>query len=366
MKTFFSIAVLTSIFLVSCQLFDFSVNKDTDDQELIKPEPLQFEQLAYSNSPGYYATDYWMDGEKGFASISDGKIIKTTDGFKTRSEITLNKPEGFPTSSSIIPLSIFFLDETNGWIGCKSFSNFNSIIYRTTDGGDNWTPHIITSSEQAVFDVKDVYFTTEDRGYLTTDNATFKDIIYTTTDGGLNWTEHPLPNIGAVYKRIHFFDENNGMLLGNTTYKGVALITSDGGVTWTQLKPDGNNFGSVGIMGIHVTDSNNYYLFGSTGFVIKRSDGGVTWQEINITNCNQEVGDIYFTDSNTGYACASNAGYFYITQDGGITWHRQIVYESLNQSFINIYIHNKNLYLLGTSSQLSAKVGYMIYKAILP
>jgi photosystem II stability/assembly factor-like uncharacterized protein len=101
-----------------------------------------------------------------------GLILKTTDKGKTW---TIMTPEPWKSKGIPIPymVSMQFTSEMIGYI--STFGD--SKLYKTTDGGDNWT---LISDKDVANGLE--YFITEDLGYCS-DGLT----IYVTNNGGKSW-----------------------------------------------------------------------------------------------------------------------------------------------------------------------------------
>jgi gliding motility-associated-like protein len=125
-------------------------------------------------------------------------------------------------------------------------------IYKTTDGGSTWTsinpfpainygPPGFTNSFVTYADI----FALDDNTVFTVGNmftSTNNRRVYRSTDGGANWTDISgnIPTLpGGNLTGIMFHDINNGYVtIGGAMYK-----TTDGGVNWTiELAPSGTLF----------------------------------------------------------------------------------------------------------------------------
>jgi len=191
-------------------------------------------------------------------------------------------------------------------------------------------PGIVNNINNQRFD--DVFFLNENLGWAA--NGYYSG-VYKTTDGGANWT---LQTTGAMlggthyFRNIEFLDENIGFLgtLNQKFYK-----TTDGGTTWTQLLSTGTN-GDY-IWKLQILNSNNNVIFGASeavtpnpGRLVKSIDGGVTW---TFTNAPESVVQaVGFLDENHGWMGGHTTG-FYETFDAGITWTNTGVGSNLNRIF---------------------------------
>ena len=117
---------------------------------------------------------------------------------------------------------------------------WNNKIYKTTDGGQNWSFQTITPDYPA--SIKAISYVSEEIGFVQTteliNGGIFAggyefDNLYKTIDGGVTWTNiRPVPLDSSEYVSsigsMFFFNENIGFCnLYNTLYR-----TTDGGSKW--------------------------------------------------------------------------------------------------------------------------------------
>lgn len=111
----------------------------------------------------------------------------------------------------------------------------NQKIFKSSDYGHKW--ETINTPIEAYNDVRNIYFFNEDIGYI--DGIT---AIYKTTDGGINWTKTNFPF--ANFDTFHFYNENEGFDIETVsvyeggefpTFKGsICYQTNDGGNSWSK------------------------------------------------------------------------------------------------------------------------------------
>ena len=139
----------------------------------------------------------------GYITNQQNGIYKTTD--------TGNTWQRLPSASRGYNLSVFFLNDQQGWYSSGPY------LLRTSDGGNTW-------AEQKVSDdvIVAVCFANTSNGWLTADSS-----VYRTTNGGANWTK---TSLGSAVFDLQFLNAQTGYA---TTQKGV-WKTTDGGATWKQ------------------------------------------------------------------------------------------------------------------------------------
>lgn len=231
---------------------------------------------------------------------SSNGIWKTTDG-----GLNWTKYSGsiFSASASFAN-HIYFWDENNGYAGGDPVAN-KFEMYKTTDGGNTWSvistaPAPQNADEFTYVAVKDVV---GDNIWLGTSTGR----ILRSTDRGETWTAHisPALDFGGVITAgssasYSFADANNGLLITDDNGFIVLYSTSDGGTTWTDLEPVGPWYGGDIT---HVPGSANTYVCTGINSALPMgssysTDGGLTWTEID---SGAQRGKVEFLNGSTGW-----------------------------------------------------------------
>ncbi len=206
-----------------------------------------------------------------------GVILKTTNGGESWDEVGLG--------NNIGKVDVCFIDTLNGWAVGYDDSNQKVNLYRTRDGGSNWTfltENNYINVNQSLYH-NTITFVDSLRGIsykYYTDNTYVNGntIVYLSTDGGMNWIQtQEIEN--AIFNKIKFVNKNTGWLVG---YGGVIYRTTDSGQSWEkQPSYTLNTLNSVDFI-----DENTGWIVGSKGTVLHTTNGGVTSVEnlINIEN----------------------------------------------------------------------------------
>ena len=166
----------------------------------------------------------------------------------------------------------------------------------------------------------DVFFLNENLGWAA--NGYFS-AIYKTIDGGANWTTQvPNGGLGGLYyfRNIEFLDANIGFL---GTLSGRFYKTIDGGTTWNLVNNITPN--PAAICGLDCVGTSTVYGCGayfSPAYIIKSNDSGITWQYINMSAYADALVEVLFLDENVGFACGKNVSGAVVlkTSDGGASW----------------------------------------------
>lgn len=285
---------------------------------------------------------------------------------------------------------VFFIDENIGWAA----NGYYAAVYKTTDGGKNWTEQLNESTLGGNYYFRNIEFLDKNVGFLGAFNGTYNGKFFKTIDGGDNWTEvtNISPNVPAIcgldtvgtstiygcgfyftpahviksidsgntwqfidmsaYAKalveIYFLTENIGFVSGQNNNGATILKTIDGGATWTELY-NSNIMGEY-FWKMQILESNPNVIFGSIeavspnlGKLVKSTDGGLTWYSYDAPETNiQAVG---FIDENVGWMGGHTTG-FYETTNGGQSWTNLNIGRNLNRIF---FISPTLAYASGTS-----------------
>ena len=237
-------------------------------------------------------------------------IVKSTDGGTTWIKIESGMQEDGSYEC------VFFINNLTGWIG--NFDNPKYGVRKTINGG------------QTIFSIpfngipRDLYFKDSLNGV----GVGGLSYIYRTTDGGLNWSSFSLVLNGNFY-RVSFINENTGY----TASTRAAYKTTNFGISWDSV-------GRVTPLNFDVTSiefcNENTGWAGTQAPVYKTTNGGRDWIEQFVTGV---VYSISAHNDSLVWTCG-NAGRIWHTTNGGISFVNQISNEipddfSLYQNYPN-------------------------------
>lgn len=178
----------------------------------------------------------------------------------------------------------------------------DAIIMKTINGGNTWLP----INSPGYFIMRGIHFLNPDTGFVCGQG----EEIWRTEDGGKNWTEQ----VSGSYwlRRFSFPTADTGYCVGdgNTVYK-----TTDGGITWNYLQ--GNSTPNLTAISFLTKDLG--YVAGSNGYIARTVDGGITWKALNSGTSTNIEGGLWVIDFSRIYAVGYN-GVIIKTVNGGVTW----------------------------------------------
>ena len=190
------------------------------------------------------------------------------------------------------------------------------LFWKTTNGGANWDTTRSNNGTLTPYFCNGVDFIDDNTGWITGGVAGVggNTKIWKTTDGGVNWTEQTQNYSGPVGVRIEFLDANTGYTCGvNQVQK-----TTNGGTNWFYVTTGINTSSSYN--GLTVVDANTVFASNSSAQIFGTTDGGANWSNLNFPLTN--IGTLFCTDwinANTGMV-AGIFGTVGKTTNRGTTW----------------------------------------------
>lgn len=211
-------------------------------------------------------------------------------------------------------------------------------IYRTTDGGLNWS--IKNSSNDETAWLLSMEFISQDTGFIRS-NSYGASPVYLTADGMsslIPCSYSSMPEFNDVkmlsINNIYAADHNTFYHLDNNTFQIVNTL------------PTSFHYSSPII---EVTNNNHIYLAcrtilgspNSNNFIFKSEDSGFSWDTsfYDTIGC---INDIKFLSNNLGFTVGNN-GTIYKTEDAGETWN--IKSSGLNFSLKSIDYNDESTWI---------------------
>ncbi|MEO8513525.1 MAG: T9SS type A sorting domain-containing protein [Ignavibacteria bacterium] len=164
-------------------------------------------------------------------------------------------------SGALFPSNLTFLSETTGWA-----AGFQTSLYKTTDGGQNWFQQFKNQSNTFS---RGIIFPNSTTGFYATDYY-----IYRSTDGGDNWSES-FYAFNIYPASMSFLNANTGWALSSiadTTLRNVVLKTVNAGISWNVYEL---NLQNRKFRDIFFSSQNTGWIVGDSGYIYRTTNGGV-------------------------------------------------------------------------------------------
>ena len=208
-----------------------------------------------------------------------------------------------PTAQSCFALK--FYDNNTGYHSGVLYNGSTFNIYKTTNGGLNWTSQNSGYTAQRFMAIHIIH---PDTVYICGNYGK----ILRTYNGGQNWTS-VYSDTNIQFWAMKFVNSNTGFAAGSF---GTILKTTNRGDNWSAIPSGITN----AFQGMHFINENTGFVCGSL-VVLKTTNSGSTWLNLNAPYISFEMNtDIYFTDEMTGWF-STNSGRIVKTTNGGANWN---------------------------------------------
>ncbi|WP_229365678.1 WD40/YVTN/BNR-like repeat-containing protein [Fibrisoma montanum] len=250
------------------------------------------------------------------------------------------QPQNVGTGASFRAVSA--ANEKVVWIG-----GTRGTFVHTSNGGQSWEQGQVAGADSC--DFRDVHAVDDQTAYLMSAGPAEKGQarIYKTTDGGRNWTQvYDTKQPGVFFDGMDFWDKQHGIVFSDPPADGAAagkwfiLTTDDAGKTWQPVPPDAlpamqPNEAAFAASGtsLVVQGKRNVWIAsggGTVGRVFRSTDRGRTWTVSNTPlpagSATGLFGLRFFNEKNGmvvggNYQQTAQAGpNAAISRDGGRTW----------------------------------------------
>ncbi len=260
-----------------------------------RPSPTG-QQILYSSNHGTNWVTYgtgsteeffaisMLNQNTGYVSANNSKVFKTTNG--GQNWVMMTQASG----SNYSLYSMEFVNENTGWV-CVNYTTVAAgNVFKTTDGGQSWTQYNIAATNPgSIFSCS---FVNENTGFVSLNSS--NKPVYKTINGGINWTPYTTPLTGIIYE-VDAVDSNVVFAVTSSGTSRVAKSTN-GGVNWTGISiPVAADYRSIDFK-----DANTGYICGNLTTVVSRTtDGGTTWsfQNAHIIT----TGNVHVTSGDTAF-----------------------------------------------------------------
>ncbi len=270
----------------------------------------------------------FVSSSEGWINVTVGpKLLHTTNAGNEWSVVTLSPDDTVRTMSNPC-VNISFINPTTGWV-IKGFgTNFSNlsggIVYKTTDGGNNWQRNVI-SQNTGEFGFQ-IQFIDVNNGWASVSNVnTLGGSLYKSTNGGNDWNLISTELNGIFY----FIDINNGWTINVNPYLPPPYQiqkTTNGGISWTTQF---NDTTQGCFNAIQFIDSNIGWVVGNNSKILKTTNGGANWNYITNTGMSSTYSSMsfFFINADIGWIgtkdTSSKTVSILHTTDNGSSWTQQ-------------------------------------------
>ena len=230
-------------------------------------------------------TNGWMLADLGVGAGSNAvAIFQTADGGATWTQTYTNDPN-LPDAGDSLPLGgiksdLVPLNKQIAWVSGVTYAPGTVYLFRTDDGGHNWTPVTLelpagAENFELGVDKDQLQFVSANDGFLAVrmSGEATQTAVYITNDGGNSWTLTPtlIPNAGASA----FLSAREAIIYNGEQF----YVTHDAARTWTTVSPNivfGDSFADMDFVNpntgwVVTVDATNHHSLNRT------TDGGATW-----------------------------------------------------------------------------------------
>jgi uncharacterized protein (TIGR03437 family) len=245
-----------------------------------------------------------------YAAATDAGVFKSLDGGVTWNQASQGIASGSPQVLTIDPLHPQTLYAATG-------SGVNpGVVYKTVNGGSNWSVIDSSASAQAVQVLVDAQ--NPSIVYTQWDSGTRKS-----TDGGITWSNVAFPGTSTDYLALdprasgHLFAFSAATpgpgRFGTGGIPAMVWRGTDGGNTWMVIP------GLAPLSSALTVDSSTNPSTVYDGFSERSVDGGITWSALGPSVASGSAGGVAVDPNGTLYAAPYNNDMF-TSHDRGLTW----------------------------------------------
>lgn len=298
---------------------------------------------------------FFLNPALGWSVNGSGRIYKTTDGGANWTKLIDQAGTYFRC--------VAFLDSLHGFagnIGTGYFPNVSDTLplYHTTDGGLNWKP-VTAIAGPAPAGLCAIHIVNP-RVIYAGGRVGGPTYLIKSTDGGATWTSQSLEDQISMITDVYFSSPDTGFVFGGTDANiqlahAKILRTTDGGRSWNAVYESARPFEII--WKAHFPDATTGYATLLSyapntleRFMAKTTDGGRSWADLPLVSNGAKAFSVGFADAQTGWVGCDNT--IYETTDGGATWRPENVGQYINK-----------IRVLKTPDQIVAYgIGVHIYK----
>ena len=221
---------------------------------------------------------WFINDNVGFAGGWNNYFIKTTDGGINWTPVACGTNVWYYTD-------VVFWDDNNG-VACASMNSTDQCVFVTADGGTTWTQ----ATSGIAVNLMGISYADQNTLFAVNTSGN----VYKSTDGGHNWTVKA--TLSALLFGVDFADANFGVVGGEEKI----FATNDGGTSWTTYTTGYENFYATEAF----TDG-TAYVGGTDERIHVTYDYGNTWALEHNGSGTSHLYRINYTPNGTFTACGS-------------------------------------------------------------
>ena len=243
-------------------------------------------------------------------------------------------------------------------------------VFKTTDGGKTWRKVLYKDDKTGAIDVTfardnpQIGFATLWYHYVTPDNpfaglmGTGGAGIYKTTDGGENWTPVTIPELANAHLgRMGVTVSPNGQrvfLIVSERMRGGLYRSDDGGATWKRTTQDPRVQGNGYFSRVFLDPHNSDIVYVAQTSLYRSTDGGVTFESYKGAPGGDDNHALWIDPTNSDYMIMGSDQGATVSMDGGKSWSSW--YNQPTGQFYHLSTDNRFPYWIYATQQDSGAV----------
>lgn len=280
-----------------------------------------------------------------YVTDSNAGVHWSTDGGDTWSPMNEGITARAGPGGDSVPIFSLTIDRRHPeviWVGTQGMKG----VYKSVDGGRTWVEMDNGIENRPVMEIRsftvdpvdsDVVYLGGNYSPDPSNNLIVKGFIYKTTDGGRNWSK--ILDAGALVRWIIVDPTDTDIVYASTGIfdrlavkpEGV-LKSTDGGRTWRNVNNGISNYAAVSGLVMHPGDPRILYactgkwppFYDSRedlrGAAYKTVDGGESWVRVYDQDSPDAITTCSLNPADPETVYATPGGRFARTTDGGTTW----------------------------------------------
>ncbi|MBK8981124.1 MAG: hypothetical protein IPM38_02105 [Ignavibacteria bacterium] len=254
--------------------------------------------IYYSSNSGtnWFSRTELSVNFKSVFSINNKIWIAGDNSTVYKTDLNITSISLYNVPGNYILNSVYFADENLGFV-CGD----NGAVFKSVNGGINW---VLINAGLPQFNLNSISFKDENTGIVAGNNGA----VYSTTNGGDTWIQEIVPTQKNLLKVKYFSD---GIAVSGEY--GTLMLKQGAGWELIDTKVQ-TSIKSISGLGI-----NNVHVCGGGGF-IRNKNGSSDFLNFEPNPMMADLEDIFYYDSNTGFAVSSLNKAILKTSSGGTEW----------------------------------------------